>query len=715
VGMIMIMNQIQRQPFSRTLSSTAKGWTSSSLHDASSLVQSFACFSSRPSSSLSPPFLSFFLEKHKNQQIIRHRGDVTLTASRQQQQCHDELCCWLQQQRTFTTLGSGISQEDDDDCFDDNDDDPKNDETMMDTRIRNSHLFIDHESPSSSSSAAAAAGQHQHHERRQGEQKLVDLRRRLLLCRRLQSSSFSSLGDSNNNDPTSSRKHQSSLKPTTHIDDDASDSSEPSLPPKTLLKKAMAKLFLEGETKGGAVAGDESKSTTSSGDSDATTAAAPRKRLRKRRLVLDPVRHDFYSTIRQKQVLQKEASRVKTAHNVNRALCGNVVICVAKLGAYFSSGSSGMLAEFIHSVVDCANQALLLVGLRDSRLSADSSHNYGYGKSVYFWALVSALGTFFLGFGVSMTHAVHNVMDPSLTEITWQVWSVLLLSLVVDGYVLQQTMTETYASKPPNMSYWKHVTRNIRDPATLAVLLEDGAACLGVVLALGGIAASHVTGNPIFDGVAGIGISALLGCMGIVLVRMNHRFLLGQAVDDEITQDIGRILLARRSVDSIGAVQSQWTGPETFSYKCEVDFDGTYLAAQLMKYYQNEFLTIRNTMDDELQVLLALYAEDVMRSVEREVRHVEALIRSKYPGAEYIELEPFSLDADRLAIDDNLEEELRKIEEKTLDRFLKSLRENPSVTASMAEPASSSLSSMPPSAAEETQMYDDGTNIKKTK
>jgi solute carrier family 30 (zinc transporter), member 9 len=208
----------------------------------------------------------------------------------------------------------------------------------------------------------------------------------------------------------------------------------------------------------------------------------------------------------------------------------------------------------------------------------------------------------------------------------------------------------------------------------LAVLLEDGAACLGIVLAIAGIAASHYTGNPVFDGTAGVGISALLGTMGIALVRVNHRFLLGQAVDREITEDIGRILLNRRSIDSIRSIQSQWTGPETFSYKAEVDFDGTYLAAKLMPIYQQEFLQIKNSMDEELQVLLALYAEDVMRTVEREVRHVEAQIRLKYPGAEYIELEPMSVDADRLAIDDNVEAELRRVESDALNRYLKSLK-----------------------------------------
>ena len=338
-----------------------------------------------------------------------------------------------------------------------------------------------------------------------------------------------------------------------------------------------------------------------------------------------------------------------------------------------SSGSSAMLAELIHSVVDCGNQSLLLIGLRDSQMAADRKHPYGYGKSIYFWALVSALGTFFLGAGVSMTHAIGDLLEPSLHKITWEVWAVLLLSISVDGYVLKQTITETMEQKPAGVSYLSHLQK-IRDPAILAVLLEDGAACLGIVFAIAGIVASHVSGNPIFDGIAGFGISALLGGMGIALVRVNHRFLLGSAIDPEIVEEIGKILLSRRSIDSIRSIQSQWTGPDTFSYKAEVDFDGTYLAAKLMPIYQEEFMLIKDSMDEELNVLLALYAEDVMRAVEREVRHVEAQIRQKYPGAEFIELEPMSKDVDRLAIDDNLEAELRRVESDALNRYLKSLK-----------------------------------------
>ena len=185
---------------------------------------------------------------------------------------------------------------------------------------------------------------------------------------------------------------------------------------------------------------------------------------------------------------------------------------------------------------------------------------------------------------------------------------------------------------------------------------------------------SHAYSNPIFDGIAGVGISGLLGLMGLALVRVNHRFLLGQAVDKEITDDIEKILLSRRSIDAIGSVQSQWISSDTFSYKAEVDFDGTYLAAKLMPIYQQEFLEVRDTMDSELQVLLAFYAEDVMRAVEREVRHVEAKIRTKYPGAEFIELEPMSVDADRVAIYDNVETDLKNTETAALNRYLSSLK-----------------------------------------
>ena len=382
--------------------------------------------------------------------------------------------------------------------------------------------------------------------------------------------------------------------------------------------------------------------------------------------------YEYNNYIELLQRNRAQALRAKTTLNVQRALYGNCIIAITKLGAWISSGSSAMLSEFIHSLVDCGNQSLLLIGLRDSAFVADRKHPYGYGKSMYFWALVSALGTFWLGAGISMRHSIEELMHPSVNEITWHVWGVLGTSLAVDGWVLYRTISGIQDTKPAHLSFYKHVS-NLRDPATLAVLLEDGAACLGIVMASAGIALTAATGSPIYDGLAGIGISALLASIGLILVRINQRFLLGQAVDQETIAGIEKILLSRKSIDSVHSVQSQWTGPETFSYKAEVDFDGTYLAAKLMPRYQKEFMKAKETLNEDLNVMLSWYAEDIMRAVEREIRHIEAEIRREYPGAAFIELEPDSKDADRFAIDDGMETTLRDIERKGLNRMLKKL------------------------------------------
>ncbi|KAL3922512.1 MAG: hypothetical protein SGILL_002165, partial [Bacillariaceae sp.] len=276
--------------------------------------------------------------------------------------------------------------------------------------------------------------------------------------------------------------------------------------------------------------------------------------------------------------------------------------------------------------------------------------------------------------GISMSHAVSELMEPSLSDISGEVWAVLVMSFLVDGYVLGKTISEIREEQPSNKSFWEYVQK-IRDPATLAVLLEDGAACLGIVIAIAGIGASHATANPLFDGVAGVGISCLLGGIGLALVRVNHRFLIGQGVEKEILDGIEDIIKSRRSIDHVSSIQSQWTGPETFSFKAEIDFDGTYLSALLMPRYQAEFNKAREDLDEELEVLLSWYAEDVIRAIEREVRHVEAMIRQKYPGAEYIELEPMSKQADRFAIDDSFEEKLLLIEKEELQRLVRVLHQ----------------------------------------
>ncbi|CAN0236012.1 unnamed protein product [Ectocarpus sp. 6 AP-2014] len=369
----------------------------------------------------------------------------------------------------------------------------------------------------------------------------------------------------------------------------------------------------------------------------------------------------------------------KSMKTVKLALAGNLVITLGKFLAYMHSGSSAMSSEAMHSLVDSANQLLLVVGLRSASTAPDKRHQYGYGKgSVYFWALVSALGTFWLGAGVSMRHSIEELINPTvaLDKVGMEVWSVLGLSLLVDGYVLVKTFESIWQSKPKNLSLKKHLT-NLRDPTTLAVLLEDGAACVGVLMAMSGIGLSQYYQAPVFDSLAGVSIAGLLGVMGLVLTEVNRRFLIGQSVDSETTEGIKAILMSRGSIEQLHQVQSQWVGTHTFAFKAEVDFDGTFLAAKLKlntRYGQEFRQLLARPPDDkgkykDHETLLSFYTEDVMRAAEREVREAETEIRKKYPEAAYIELEPDSSTHNMFALEQFQTPALRKVEETTLNQM----------------------------------------------
>lgn len=348
---------------------------------------------------------------------------------------------------------------------------------------------------------------------------------------------------------------------------------------------------------------------------------------------------------------------------IHIALIGNLTITIAKASIWAITGSSALMSETIHSLVGFANQALLLLGHHRAQSAADKLHQYGYGKDIYFWSLISALGTFWFGAGIAGWNSIISMMEPSIIihSMGYEMWCVLGFSFLVDGYVLLQTVKSLHRSKPKNISFIQHV-QCLRDPTTLAVLMEDSAACVGIGIAVTSVGLTQITHLPICDAIGGLAVSCIMGSMGLYLASLNHRFLLGQAVDPEITQEIKNILVKRSSVEDVHGVQSQWIGPYVFSYKAEVDFDGTFLAAKLMQRYQDEFMGGRKLDVDEVKVLLAFYAEDVMRTVEQEVKEIEADIKAAYPAAKYIELEPHSSKARSYAIDDGKEASSKRTE-----------------------------------------------------
>lgn len=368
---------------------------------------------------------------------------------------------------------------------------------------------------------------------------------------------------------------------------------------------------------------------------------------------------------------KKNSSPPLNWKTVQRALMGNSFITLLKFGVWWQTGSAAMLSEAIHTLADSGNQALLLAGLHQSSNAPDGRFQYGYGRAAFFWALVSALGMFWTGAGVAIFHGGYNLLHPEghAVETSLALWGVLGISFLVDGWVLRMTLKELYDTKPPEKSMWKYLW-SIRDPFIMAVIMEDTTACTGVILATLGVGATHYTGSVYWDAMASLGIGALLGLVALQLVRMNQKFLLGHAIDQETLSGIRKILIRRPSVEAVYGVQSQWVGPSTFSYKAEVDFDGTYLAAHLEDKYAPLFMTA--TEREDVEVLMSWYAEDVTRLVEREVRDIEDAIRNKYPAAAFIELEPDSKysDVEALPLDptykspyyNDEQEEMRKVD-----------------------------------------------------
>lgn len=361
---------------------------------------------------------------------------------------------------------------------------------------------------------------------------------------------------------------------------------------------------------------------------------------------------------------------------VRSALLGNGVIALAKIAAAWHSGSSAMWAEAAHSVADCANQGLLLIGLGQARLSPSALHPYGYGKSVYVWSLVSALGTFWLGGGVSVVSSLTQFDSPSVdldAVASWEVWSVLAISLCIDGYVLWNSIKHLHDSKPANKPFLRHVL-GVRDPTVVAVLCEDGAACAGVIIAALGIAAARITGIPAFDAASGVAVGLLLGAVGVGLASLNAKYLIGSAVEAHTLDDIGRLIRSRPGVDDVHTVQSMWVGPTAFSYKCEIDFDGTWIAATLFDRYAPRFQADHH---QNLPLLLSLYAEDVLRTVEKEVQQLEALVRLHHPQALFIEIEPNAglSQQQPFALETHyFDPDARKAEVEVLDGFLEAAR-----------------------------------------
>ena len=191
------------------------------------------------------------------------------------------------------------------------------------------------------------------------------------------------------------------------------------------------------------------------------------------------------------------------------ALAANLGIAISKFGAAAFTGSSAMLTEGVHSLVDSANQLLLLWGRKASRRVADKSHPFGYGRELYFWSFVVAVMVFALGAGVSIYEGIAHISNPEPAVSPIIAYIVLLVAFLLEGGSTFSAFKEFREAK--GQLGWFEAVKRSKDPPTFIVLLENGAAMFGIIIAAVGLAVSQLTGDPRFDGAASIIIGAILG------------------------------------------------------------------------------------------------------------------------------------------------------------------------------------------------------------
>jgi cation diffusion facilitator family transporter len=241
------------------------------------------------------------------------------------------------------------------------------------------------------------------------------------------------------------------------------------------------------------------------------------------------------------------------------AMTANVIIAAAKFVAAFLTGSSAMLSEGMHSMVDTGNQVLLLLGVHRSKKPADATHPFGHGKELYFWGLIVALMLFGIGGGMAFYEGITHLRHPRpLTDPTVN-YVILSIAFVAESISLTIALKEVLATSG-NKSLWQAVHTS-KDPTVFVVLFEDSAALGGLVIAFCGVFFGHLYHMPSLDGIASLVIGGILAVVAVFLAYESKELLLGESAAVEIVQSIQRLAAGEPAVERIQPPLTMHFGP----------------------------------------------------------------------------------------------------------------------------------------------------------
>ncbi|GAA4936140.1 cation diffusion facilitator family transporter [Actinomycetospora succinea] len=241
------------------------------------------------------------------------------------------------------------------------------------------------------------------------------------------------------------------------------------------------------------------------------------------------------------------------------ALAANAGIAVAKFVGFVITGSSSMLAESVHSVADTGNQGLLLLGRKRAKRAATPEHPFGFGRDRFFYSFVVALLLFSLGSVFAIYEGIHKLS--SHEELTSPIVAVVILvvAIVLEGFSFRTAVHESRELKG-DATWWGFIRQSV-NPELPVVLLEDTGALIGLVLALGGVGLSTLTGEPIWDAVGTICIGVLLGVIAVILIVETKSLLIGEGASPPLVRTITDSLVGG-PVERVIHLRTQYLGPE---------------------------------------------------------------------------------------------------------------------------------------------------------
>jgi cation diffusion facilitator family transporter len=255
---------------------------------------------------------------------------------------------------------------------------------------------------------------------------------------------------------------------------------------------------------------------------------------------------------------------------VYAAATANLVIAAAKFTAAAVTGSSAMLAEGIHSVVDTGNQVLLLVGHKRSQKSPDELHPFGYGKELYFWGLMVAVLLFGIGGGMSVYEGVHRLRveaqsgDPS--------WSYIVIGVAAVAEGSSWVVAARSVRRSDGRGSFLRKLAQSKDPSKFVVIGEDSAALIGLLVALVGVFLSHRWHSKYPDAIASIVIGLVLAAVAVYLIVQSKHLLLGESADPLLVERIRNTALKAADVAEVGPPLTMHFGPQQLLVNLQVRF-----------------------------------------------------------------------------------------------------------------------------------------------